>query len=156
MLEPYLPHTCTAWKILNEIQVPQNCKLKMPEQIVSTFSSTDRSLILYICSQNSKNTVCDVNVFCNLLTGKPAVVAAVTVVSIKLRGDWHGFAHQQKDKAHSCHFSTWANFSHCHIQKVTMALTAFLACVLTKMALIGKLDVQKQCYTLWPLWPLSE
>lgn len=118
-------------KLLNEVPVPHNCKLKIPEQILSTLSSTDRSIILYVCSQNERR-VCDVNIICNILTRKPAVVAGVTVVSIKLCGDWSGFTHQQEDKAHSCHFSTWGRFSHCHIQKVNIALTTFLGYVVKK------------------------
>lgn len=86
------------------------------------------------------------NVICNLLTREPAVVVGVTVVSIKLRGDWSGFTHQQEDKAHSSHFSTWAKFSpHCRVQKVNIALTTFLGYVLNADGKIRRSKTTRPC-----------
>lgn len=108
--------------------------------------------------KEKKNRVCDVNVICNLLTRKPAVVVGVTVVSIKLRGDWSGFTHQQEDKAHSCHFSTWAKSPHCHVQKVNIALTTFLRYVLNKNGTYQKIRRSKTtlpCLFPWLLHALT-
>lgn len=63
---------------------------------------------------------------CCILTRKPAVVAGVTVVPIKLCWDRDGVTHQQEDEPRSCHFGTRETFFRCHLHKVNIALTTFL------------------------------
>lgn len=121
------------------MEVHDNCKMKIPERkyqrkLFPTLSPTDRSIVS--CSISAVRKMERVHglkrVVCSILTRKPAVVVGVTVVSIKLCGDWGSVTNQQEDEAHSFHFSTWERFAHCHLQKVNIALTTFLNYVLKK------------------------
>lgn len=60
----------------------------------------------------------DVFILFIFLTRKPAVVVAITVVSVKLRGNGSGVTHQQEDEGQSSRFQPRETFAPGHLQRI--------------------------------------
>lgn len=88
------------------------------------------------------------DVLCSFLTGKPAVVVGIAVISIKLRGNRDGVPNQQEDEAQLCHFSTWERFVEGHLQGGGGSTLdqPHSSVTFQKTAPTSKLEVEKQFF----------